>query len=118
MAAQAAPTQYYARRGPFTYNGKNLGRCELVALLPGAPNNEKLLLTGYIAEVPADAETAVCGECGREFLSDRFRRIHGDDEHRRTEDPDEYGYEGDHLERTMRQVNQEFPVIGVQRQAT
>lgn len=125
QAAPAAPTEattvrtqetrYYARLGPFRYAGKDLGRCELVALKPGARNNDKLIERGFLAVVPEDAQTAVCGECGREFLSERFRVVHGDEVHKsRYVDPDIPVDEEKDLTRTMRQVYAEFPVMGVE----
>lgn len=69
----------YARR-PYGYNGQELDRGQVFTLV-GAKNDGRLEVLGLLAEVPANADLYVCSECGGEFVTEAWRRTHGDKRH-------------------------------------
>jgi len=62
--------------GTMTYLGEDYDRGELIEL-QGHIGDEKLVRLGYIATVDKNAHTCQCGECGRLFVDERFRDMHG-----------------------------------------
>lgn len=80
MAGKETKPRYSARR-PFDYAGQSLDRGQVFQLI-GAPNDEKLIRLGYVAELPTKAEVFTCGVCGAEFIDMGSRTHHGDKRHR------------------------------------
>jgi hypothetical protein len=103
---------HYTRRGPFRYAGRMYGRNEIIRV-GGHRNDDTLLTRGYIAELPADETPVQCGQCSRWFKDDRSRSLHGADEHKPRPADWSPADEDKALDRTMRQVNQEAPVLGL-----
>lgn len=70
-------------RMSFTYGGRNVDAGQVFELA-GLPNDERLLLLGYVKTPERrikDAELKQCGVCGAKFLTDMDRTRHGDMRH-------------------------------------
>ncbi|MGA9772355.1 MAG: hypothetical protein WBV94_25200 [Blastocatellia bacterium] len=74
-----ANRKMWARR-PIGYNGRQLDRGQVFEL-ENAPNDEKLVRLGYVAELPRDTKPVECGVCGGKFYDENMRAAHGKERH-------------------------------------
>lgn len=102
MAGKADLKRYVARR-PFDYGRLSLDRGQVFELA-GAPNDERLVRLGFVAQHD-DSVTAICSVCGGEFIGESERRGHGDKQHSgRQLSPFEEDQRAEREERQLQQI--------------
>lgn len=105
---------YYARRGPFTYAKKRLGRGQILQMRnPLTERDQVLIHSGIVGTMDPKEEPVQCGLCGEWFMDARCRSLHGTAEH--APRPEDWTAEDEdrQFERQMRQVNQEAPLLNL-----
>ena len=82
--AQATREHYWARRS-FGFGERNLERGEVLELtqkdFATLRNTQKLVDIGYFQQCHPGHDLFTCGECGKVFLTDAYRQVHGDEKH-------------------------------------